>query len=151
VDEIPDEGLHCSVDEPGTVLGLENDLFVHQAGPVHGDFFVQVVSQELIVRGTFTAVLEFKCARCLDFFSTRVGDSSFLRAYPVGKSTFEVDLTDDLREAVLLDLPHHPVCREACKGLCPHCGENLNSGPCGCTEESGGGLWNALDGLDLKE
>ena len=24
------------------------------------------------------------------------------------------------------------LCREDCKGLCPHCGKDLNEGPCGC-------------------
>jgi uncharacterized protein len=26
-----------------------------------------------------------------------------------------------------------PLCQEACRGLCPECGTNLNSGACSCT------------------
>ena len=27
------------------------------------------------------------------------------------------------------------MCSQDCKGLCPHCGKNLNDGPCDCVEE----------------
>jgi len=42
------------------------------------------------------------------------------------------DLTELLRQSILLALPMRPLCSEECKGLCPHCGANLNEGPCGC-------------------
>lgn len=50
----------------------------------------------------------------------------------------EVDLTDVARDHILLALPMKPLCSEACKGLCPRCGKDLNEGPCGCdgAEES---------------
>lgn len=44
----------------------------------------------------------------------------------------EIDLTDPLRENILLDLPIKPLCDEECKGLCPTCGTNLNEGVCEC-------------------
>lgn len=44
----------------------------------------------------------------------------------------KLDLTQLLREDVLLDLPGKFLCREDCKGLCPKCGKNLNEGECGC-------------------
>jgi uncharacterized protein len=28
-----------------------------------------------------------------------------------------------------------PLCSDACKGLCPTCGTNLNRGTCDCTSE----------------
>jgi uncharacterized protein len=37
-----------------------------------------------------------------------------------------------LRENVLLNLPLQPLCRADCRGLCPHCGVNLNESSCGC-------------------
>lgn len=44
----------------------------------------------------------------------------------------EIDLTDPLRENILLELPMKPLCDEECKGLCPTCGTNLNEGACKC-------------------
>lgn len=45
---------------------------------------------------------------------------------------YTVELDDIVTSDILLDLPHKNLCKEDCKGLCPHCGKNLNSGDCGC-------------------
>jgi uncharacterized protein len=44
----------------------------------------------------------------------------------------EIDLTPLVHEQTILALPTRPLCAEGCQGLCPRCGANLNSGPCGC-------------------
>ena len=46
-----------------------------------------------------------------------------------------LDLTPYIREAVLLELPYAPVCREDCKGLCPVCGVDRNRETCSCSTE----------------
>jgi uncharacterized protein len=40
-----------------------------------------------------------------------------------------------MREQFYLALPMKPLCAEGCKGLCPHCGTNLNEATCTCTNE----------------
>jgi uncharacterized protein len=57
-----------------------------------------------------------------------------------------LDLTEVLRQNILLTLPMHVLCSEDCRGLCPVCGQNLNQGSCGCTPEPDA-RWAAL--LDL--
>ena len=47
-----------------------------------------------------------------------------------------LDLRESVREALLLELPITPYCREDCPGLCPSCGAELALGPCGCTAAS---------------
>ncbi|MCD6288943.1 MAG: DUF177 domain-containing protein [Anaerolineae bacterium] len=59
-----------------------------------------------------------------------------------------LDLTEVVRQDLLLALPLHPLCKEDCAGLCPVCGHNLNEGPCGCTTGDVDLRWAAL--LDLK-
>ncbi len=70
-------------------------------------------------------------------------------------SEFVKDLTVDVdglgREALVLSLPTPAVCSEACKGLCSHCGKDLNRGPCGCGAEQIDERWSRLRGLDLGE
>ena len=46
----------------------------------------------------------------------------------------KADLTDAVRDALLLELPYRFLCSEDCKGLCPSCGVNLNLGSCTCQE-----------------
>lgn len=149
IDQIPEEGLRLEGDEPAEMLGLsEGDDFC-ASGPVHYKLFVQLVSGGLLVRGDLSAEVETHCARCSQIFSTRVGDSSFLRDYSEVREADKVDITEDMREDILLNLPHFPLCSETCKGLCVHCGKNLNDGPCGCSNQEGGGAWEALDSLNF--
>jgi uncharacterized protein len=41
-------------------------------------------------------------------------------------------LADVLAEQVLLAIPMKVICRSDCRGLCPHCGANLNTDECRC-------------------
>ncbi len=45
---------------------------------------------------------------------------------------FTVELDEVVISDILLDLPQKNLCRSDCKGLCPKCGQNLNSGKCEC-------------------
>jgi uncharacterized protein len=46
-----------------------------------------------------------------------------------------LDLTEVVRQNLLLTLPMSALCSSQCRGLCPDCGANLNEGPCGCQRE----------------
>jgi uncharacterized protein len=149
VAKIPEEGLKLNAAEPGEILGLSEADEIYPTGPVACSLYLQVVDETLIVRGTLSVPMAAHCARCTQIFSTSVADSGFLRDFPGIQGTEEVDLTEDLREAILLNLPHFPLCNENCKGLCARCGKDLNGGSCGCREMKAGGPWGALDNLNL--
>lgn len=151
VARVPEDGQRLSGEEPAEILDLLPEGGFHVSGPVRADLFVHVVSGELLVRGTVEVQVGVQCARCLEFFSTTVRDSAFLRAYPGIHGTEEVDITEDLREAILLNLPLFPVCNDACRGLCAGCGNKLSEGPCGCPGPPETGLAGLLEGLDLKK
>jgi len=55
-----------------------------------------------------------------------------------------LDLSELLRQSILLTLPMTPLCRPDCKGLCPTCGANLNYETCSCEEEDIDPRWAAL-------
>jgi uncharacterized protein len=44
----------------------------------------------------------------------------------------EIDLREAIQEQVILALPLRALCDEACRGLCPQCGANLNEAGCQC-------------------
>lgn len=50
----------------------------------------------------------------------------------------EVDCSEIAEEFLVLGLPFTVLCDEECKGLCPQCGKNLNSGSCECKPEPKG-------------
>ncbi len=96
------------------------------------------------------------CRRCLTpvtapvkeevhLFFVRAGDEEIddPDVYVIADRTRELDLRPSAREQWLLAVPAFVLCREECKGLCPHCGSDLNVGPCGCEPESDD-RWDAL-------
>jgi len=149
VARIPEEGEGYEGDEPGTVLDAGHDPLVREAGAVHYRLRAQRVSGELVVRGTLSARLALRCARCAEIFWTTVVVSDFLRAYPAPEGADPVDLSGDFREEVLLHAPCFARCNEDCKGICVRCGADLNTGSCGCGGQGGPENWAALDGLGL--
>jgi len=54
---------------------------------------------------------------------------------PLPFSHDRIDLAFPAFEALVLELPMKPVCREDCPGLCLVCGANLDESPCGCRAE----------------
>lgn len=149
ISKIAPEGSRYEGEEPQDIMDVTSESHLRPAAPVSYDLYVQVVSQRLVVRGLVSTVIEMECARCTDFFSTTLRDSSFLRAYEIDEGVESIDITDDLREAMLLLVPSFPVCGQACKGLCSQCGKNLNKGSCGCSGSSADMRWDALNSLDL--
>ncbi len=149
ISTIPEEGATIEGDEPAESLELENDRFITVLTPIRYHFSLQVASGELVVSGRLTVDLRLQCARCAEFFSTTVDDSSFLRAYELKPGVEEVDVTPDLRDGIILNIPHYPLCKPDCLGLCPRCGQNLNQKRCTCADTPVPGPWEGLNKLRL--
>ena len=59
---------------------------------------------------------------------------------------YTLDLTEGLRQYVLMSEPAKPLCKADCAGLCPTCGADLNAGPCACAPAADA-RWQVLAGL----
>ncbi|MBN1150018.1 DUF177 domain-containing protein [candidate division WOR-3 bacterium] len=87
---------------------------------------------------------EMTCARCLDRFLKKTELAEKAEAVVSDSERFVedegvipikdkiIDLTNVIRDMIILDEGMRYLCSEDCKGLCPVCGENLNRGPCSC-------------------
>ena len=58
-----------------------------------------------------------------------------------------LELAPMLREQVILSNPMHPLCKDDCAGLCPHCGTNQNLEACQCAQETNDPRWQGLQDL----
>ena len=130
------------------VLDL-NDEYLKPFAGIRYNLSVQRLGGELLVRGRLEQDFDAVCSRCGADFDFTVKVDDFTTSVEIDEKTEFVDLTDELRESIILGLPTYPVCREDCRGVCSTCGKNLNEGPCSCQEESGDGRWGALDALKL--
>jgi len=148
VSEIPLEGRRYTGEEPPSVLALESENDIRVDGPLLYDFLAQTAPGELIVRGSISVPVSFRCSKCAEQFQMTVKEPSFLSAREADADQ-SVDLTDEMREAIILSFPNYPVCKPDCKGLCAQCGISLNRERCKCKGNKGN-VWVALDGLKLK-
>jgi uncharacterized protein len=64
--------------------------------------------------------------------------------------TDKIDLDKDIRDYAILAVPMKKLCSVDCKGLCPKCGNNLNEGPCNCSEEEIDPRWEPIRKLKSK-
>ena len=160
VDTIKEDELLLSGDvETSGLAGLDDLLSGGQLvinGPVSYRFRIFLVSSMIEIQGHAEATVDLACSRCLEPFSSSV-ETDFeltyaeqlpeiadefdeeieLTAEDMGISLIEgeeIDLAKPLVEQLLLSLPFQPICNENCKGLCPHCGADLNIKICGCSE-----------------
>jgi uncharacterized protein len=121
------------------------------------------VVQDIRLKGRLETNIEVACACCLEPVVLPVKRSFDLLYRPLGTDAGHAELSitdaeaeigyyqghgllleDTLREQVLLAVPLKTVCRDDCKGLCPHCGKNLNESACSCSDEVEDPRWAAL-------
>jgi len=147
---IPEEGLDIEGQVPAEVVALKEDANAPVTGPIDYELHVQCLDHELIVTGQVSTEVQMVCSRCADRVMEMVADQSFFYEQEVPNLHETLDLTDEVRETIILAFPNYPLCQESCRGLCPRCGVNLNRAKCGCKplkEVS----WTAFSGLDNIE
>lgn len=124
------------------------------------------IVEDIRLRAHLVGDFELLCGRCLEPLQRHVEQAFDLVFRPAGadsdageRSISEAEteigyyetsgllLEDAVREQVLLSLPDRSLCREDCKGLCPHCGANLNETTCNCGEQLVDPRWGALQGF----
>ncbi len=128
---------------------------------VQGVLVVDNLESRFLLNGTLQAQGQATCGRCLAGFRLEwtvpveamvlrnvdtdegEGDSLVIR-----QTTGEVDLTDAIRESVILAYPAATICQQECRGFCAQCGTDLNKGSCQCSEEETDPRWAGLDDLD---
>jgi uncharacterized protein len=128
-------------------------------GPVVVDATVDKTGKQLFLRARLQTTGSFACDRCTAQFDlplnpeyrmnyvTDEGDAegfdpAEVKLFPPGLPI--IDLTDDVRQTILLSVPLKLLCRRDCKGLCARCGKDLNSGPCSCPGEESDSRWASL-------
>jgi uncharacterized protein len=169
VDHIQDKALTIQIHEPietfPVLEGMRADGTCAFNGPVSGQISAVREYDHLRITGNVAVPASFTCSRGLASYETRIGSSFtiFFRKGPVGlesdeeetelneqdlvSATYsgdEIDLTHEIEEQVAMEVPFKPLCSEACKGLCPTCGMDLNVGNCSCGHDDVNFKFSAL-------
>ena len=156
------EGVHpYSFTATPAELGVEADF----AEDIAVEATLEKSNGEFLLRATVATNANWQCDRCVAQYRNPIAagyqmyyiweggdgarfDPAEVQVIPPGSNM--IDIGEDVRQTLLLSVPLKRVCREDCKGLCPHCGKNLNEGTCGCTVTLPDGRWDKLKDLQIK-
>ena len=162
------------------VLRGEPPTEFHAGGAAHVRARLTKLGRSVLLQSRFTVPLDGQCKRCLKKVrldepveltltyvpregagdeSARRGDRGSEAGASFDLETVDeepysgktIDLAPALREQILLAVPPSPLCDEACKGLCPACGKDLNAGDCGCSPTTLDPRWAALKSIQLEK
>jgi len=133
---------------------LETEGGARGVQPLTGQVRLMRTQQSVFVRGRLKTRLAVECSRCLETAEVPVQFDVEAEYFPevdivtghglpkpdddlafTIDQNHELDLSEAVRQHLILELPMHAVCRETCAGLCPRCGANLNRGACACEPE----------------
>ncbi|MCP4153477.1 MAG: DUF177 domain-containing protein [bacterium] len=106
--------------------------------------------EKVRARGSIDTEVSLRCVRCLEHFGLKIKSDFDIILFPVksvddrhsalsaGEMEYiffdgeQIDVKKILTEQVNLFVPFRPICNISCKGLCSHCGTNLNYENCQC-------------------
>ncbi len=126
------------------------------------DLNIQKSGEEFYCQGNALASVRLTCARCLEEFDFELtNNTDFIvcsqewhRSHGgirdnedyvfFSGGELQADLTDILRQAIIISLSLKPLCKEDCRGLCPSCGTNRNEESCQCQVRQTDDRWEAL-------
>ena len=159
VENVPAEGktfaLEYAMGDLGSFLAASDLPDVEPTGGVSAEIRLLPSGRDLFVFGTLQGRVAYECVRCLEKFERDVaGEFHWVGVTERGDEggEFELDrqdldmevlesgslnLTRLVEEQLLLALEPHPVCTEACRGLCPQCGGNRDRSECRCAPSAG--------------
>jgi uncharacterized protein len=128
---------------------------------VAGSLHVDNLESRCVVHGELAAIMTVGCGRCLQEYALGFSvpvevvvlrdagrETEDADTLVIHQRQGEIDLTDALREAVVLAVPQARICREDCMGLCARCGADLNDGPCSCVDDDVDPRWEGLPDLE---
>lgn len=147
ISDIPEKGLTLSYEEDPLPL-LEGTKV---EGKIGVSLKIYKVGITVTVSGEVKAIIGLECSRCLKEFSCPISSAFTVNYIPINQIEKEgeyelrtddldtnfyrgdkIDLSDLVKEQLLLSLSMQPLCSPDCKGLCSRCGNPLNEGPCTC-------------------
>lgn len=154
VSRLEKEDVELSGVLPGAeFLDLAEDDGFAAAGDCAYELCGHYVDGGVLVQGRAECTVSGCCGRCLKPVVVKL-EKPDIKLYFENVQEEELDVTGDLREELLTELPANLLCSPECRGLCPHCGADRNATDCSCSggepETPGDPAWGELDKLDFS-
>ncbi|HET6461963.1 MAG TPA: DUF177 domain-containing protein [Syntrophales bacterium] len=156
INNIPDEGLKISLHKDSDWfqdLLSEKEKKSFSIERIEVSCQAKKIRETVFIDGSLETTVASNCCRCLEVTLLPV-ETSFRYVFVPEKNRSKqedelsvedleyvyyqddvIDLDNLIFEQVMLQIPIKVLCADTCKGLCPHCGMNLNTANCGCHTE----------------
>lgn len=161
------KGNFAHVYQPDELNPVDERIRLTEPAAVKGT--VRRSGNEVLVNGHIDARAQVECDRCLQTVEAPVS-ADFALEYITGSeyessdvaelteaemsvSVFDgeaIDVDEIVKEQILLAVPTRMLCREDCKGICPQCGIDKNTGECQCVIDEIDPRWAALKNLKTE-
>ena len=112
----------------------EADLKI--TAPVVLKGMVENAGDVILLKAEAATEIERTCGRCLKVYTEKPAGAENIENDAFIYESDLLDITEPVRESLLLAVPLQALCREDCRGLCPVCGADRNEGDCGCDTTS---------------
>ncbi len=133
LNQIPKTGLSATEKKDPSLYELDTEEAAI-VSPLELTYRIFCEEENLLANISIRCTLRLLCSRCLIPY-----ESPFHKevegVYPIVGNATVIDLTEEIREEILIEYPVKPLCQEGCKGICTVCGQNLNEAACQCVEE----------------
>ena len=155
IPDIPPEGLEIDLNE-----SIETECVV---SPLRAHLKIEKTASEIVIHGNVMADIKLQCGRCMEDFSVNKNIPVEVVYHPIDEirkeetheirneeldTAFyegeELDITELLKEQILLNIPMKPLCTDECLGMCIRCGTNLNKQKCNCVIDKSEPRFSAL-------
>jgi uncharacterized protein len=125
------EGIELEQTFPGDIIGLTGRDEFRFIKPITVRAGVHRAEDEVIAEVVADSRYVSFCGRCLETIQ-RDWRAAFTLIFDMDGKTDFIEMDEDIRQELILNLPMYIVCREDCRGLCIDCGANLNNEHCAC-------------------
>jgi len=129
LNQIPETGFSATENLSALPYELDTEE-VKIVSPLELSYRIFYEEENLFAQISISCKMRLLCSRCLVPYEFPFKKEAEL-THPVGKAEV-IDVTDDIRQEILLEYPIKPLCQDTCKGICERCGQNLNEKECEC-------------------
>lgn len=153
---IPEEGQRFVFSEGDAWFKAcfkEDDIPDFSLDKVDVDCLITKTSGTVFIKGSFSALIDICCSRCLENTKLSIGSDFAYTLIPAKAEASEdlelkpeeleisyyqgdfIDLAPIICEQIILQIPIKVLCSSDCRGLCQQCGTNLNVSSCNCRSD----------------
>ena len=178
IGSITEKGLDLIENVEATALPMLNvighETILHFVETIQVHVHTSIVKKTVLIVGTAKTKIKVPCSRCLAPFDLDIATDFSTTAMPEWASPVitdtmndvelngddidvisydgdSIDLREEIAQQIIMSLPAKPVCRPSCKGLCNHCGIDLNQSGCQCSTANVNSPFAALKTLSFPD